>query len=241
MTSRLAKAQIEKWWSEGLKPSFDDIVLLNNLGLTVERESEMFSFSALPRVAFLGDHILREPTVAKRIWIDVAQQLFADTLETKIYVMAYALGTSDDEMPDITNKKKIEAEVIKYRDEVLMKFTDTQILAAIDYVMNGTKPDLELPDDPTEDKQKKEKEELAAVYDGPSELHSVAKQLFLQAVTEGMDADVAKYAMLDDLDRMVMVAAMKEGKDMMKSEHTKNAGKFYVASGRIHERLLKER
>lgn len=56
-----------------------------------------------------------------------------------------------------------------------------------------------------------------------------------------MDADVAKYAMLEDLDRMVMVAAMKEGKDMLKSEHTKNAGKFYVASGRIHERLLKER
>lgn len=65
--------------------------------------------------------------------------------------------------------------------------------------------------------------------------------MFLQAITEGMDADVAKYTLLEDLDRMVMVAAMNDGKDMLKSEHTKNAGKFYAASGRIHERLMREK
>jgi hypothetical protein len=107
MTSKIAQQQIELWWSEGLKPAFKDIILLNNLGLQIERGSDMFSFSACPRIAFLGENILREPTVAKRIWIDEVQRLFSDTLETKIYILAYALGTSDDELPSLTDKKKI--------------------------------------------------------------------------------------------------------------------------------------
>jgi len=85
----------------------------------------MFSFSACPRIAFLGDNILREPTVAKRIWLDEVQRLFADTFETKIYVIAYTLGTSDDELPAVNDKKLIQKKVLKFRDEVLMKCTDT--------------------------------------------------------------------------------------------------------------------
>lgn len=96
MTSKLAKQQIEMWQKEGLKPTVDDIVLLNNLGLQIERGSDMFSFSACPRVAFLGDNILREPTVAKRLWLDEVKRLFADTVETTVYVIAYTLGTPDD-------------------------------------------------------------------------------------------------------------------------------------------------
>lgn len=96
MTSKTAKQQIELWWKEGLAPTVDDIVLLNNLGLQIERGSDMFSFSACPRVAFLGDSILREPTVAKRLWLDEVQRLFSDTIETKVYVIAYTLGTPDD-------------------------------------------------------------------------------------------------------------------------------------------------
>lgn len=151
MTSKIAKQQIEKWWKEGLKPTVDDIVLLNNLGLHIEKGCDMFSFSACPRVAFLGDTVLREPTVAKRIWLDEVQSMFADTLETKIYVTAYTLGTSDNELPDVNDKKKIQKGVLKFRDDVLMKCTDSQILAAIDYVLNGIKPDLDIPESASEE------------------------------------------------------------------------------------------
>ncbi len=39
-----------------------------------------------------------------------------------------------------------------------------------------------------------------------------------------------------------MVAAMNEpnSANIMKNEHTKAAGRFYMAAGRIHERLVKE-
>lgn len=166
MTSRLAKGQIELWKREGLEPSFEDVVLLNGLGLAVERGSDMFSFSACPRIAFLGDNILREPTVAKRIWIDEAQRLFADTVESKVYVLAYALGTSDDELPGLNDAKKIQAGIVKYRDDVLLRCTETQILAAIDYVLNGNKPDLTLPPDAA-DAEKAEAKKLEDVYDVP--------------------------------------------------------------------------
>lgn len=239
MTSKIAEQQIQAWWKEGLKPTVEDIVLVNNLGLQIERGSDMFSFSACPRIAFLGDIMLREPVIAKRIWIDEVSRLFSDTMETKIYVLAYALGTSDNELPSITDKKKIQKGIVKFRDDVLMKFTDTQILAAIDYVLNGTKPDLELPPDASEEK-KDEVKKLREIYDVPTEDHSLAKQLLLQALASKVPAEVANYALVEDLERMVLVAAMTEGADVLKNEHTKASGRFYVAVGRIHERLVKE-
>lgn len=108
MTSKLAKAQIEQWWAEGLRPTFDDIVKVNNLGLAVERGSDMFDFSACPRAAFLGDNILWEPTLRKRIWIDAAFQVVgAETLESRIYVLAYALSTPNEELSPLTKKGKL--------------------------------------------------------------------------------------------------------------------------------------
>ncbi len=239
MTSKIAEQQIQAWWKEGLNPTVEDIVLVNNLGLQIERGSDMFSFSACPRIAFLGDIMLREPVIAKRIWIDEASRLFADTMETKIYVLAYALGTPDNELPSITDKRGIEKGIVKFRDDVLMKYTDTQILAAIDYVLNGTKPDLELPPDASEEK-KEEVKKLHEIYDVPAEDHSLAKQLLLQALAQKVPAEVANYALVEDLERMVLVAAMTEGVDVLKNEHTKASGRFYVAVGRIHERLVKE-
>lgn len=229
MTSKLARQQIEKWWSEGLKPTVDDIVKLNNLGLAVERGSDMFDFSTCPRAAFLGDNILWEPTLKKRMWIDAASQVVSsESLESKVYVLAYALATPNDELAPLTKKDKLTKAIVKFRDDVLMDFTDTQIVGAIDWCLNGLKPDLDVEDDPTE------------VPDPDGSASSIAKQLLLEAIGEGMDGDAAEYALLDDLKKMVLVAAMNKGADITKNEHTKNAGKFYVASGRIHERLLEE-
>lgn len=240
MVSKLAKQQIEKFQMEGLKPTFDDIVLLNNLGLQVERGTEMYSFSACPRMAFLGDNILRQPTIAKQMWIDQAQCLFAETLESRVYILAYALGTPDDSLPSLSNQKEIKQAVLKFRDDVLINYTDTQIMCAIDYVLNGIKPDLKLPPDAT-DEEKDEIKKLESVYDIPDAAHSMAKQLLLQAMSKKIPAEVANFAMIEDLEHMIAIAAMTNGVDVLKNEHTKRAGNFYVAAGRIHERLTKEK
>lgn len=111
-----------------------------------------------------------------------------------------------------------------------MDFTDTQIVGAIDWCLNGMKPDLEVETE----------KDITEVPDEDGSASSIAKQLLLEAIGEGMDGEAAEYALLDDLKKMVLVAAMNKGADITKNEHTKNAGKFYVASGRIHERLLEE-
>lgn len=235
MISKLAKSQIDKFLSEGLKPSFEDYIVLNNLGLQVERGSEMYSFSATPRISFLGDIILRQPTVAKTLWIDNVKHLFNESFETSIYIYAYACATPDDELPSLNDLKEIEKHVINFRDNVLIKFTDYQIICAIDWIMNGMKPDLSLVENP------EEKKSLQEVFDIPSESCSYAKQILMQACLEKISPDVAKFALLEDLEKMILISAMNNSEGITKNEHVKAAGRFYVAAGKINTRLHKEK
>lgn len=143
------------------------------------------------------------------------------------------LGT--DTLPSLYEKAKIVKEVEKFRDEVLIKCTDTQILAAIDWCLNGNKCD-------TDELDEKEKKEIDEVYEIPDRDESLAKHLLLTAMASGIAKDVADYALMEELENMVLLAAMEHGaKDTLKNEHTQAAGKFYVASGKIHARLLKEK
>lgn len=99
MTSKLARDVYIKWQSEGLKPQLDDLITLNALGLKVEHGSEAYDFAAVPRVAFLGDATMFEPTVGKRIWIDKASQLIKDDFQTQLYFTAFSLNCPDNELP----------------------------------------------------------------------------------------------------------------------------------------------
>lgn len=188
MTSRLAESTIQEWQKENLKPTFKDMVLLNDLGLKVERGSEAFSFSQCPRIAFLGDYILREPTVAKRIWMDSVGQMFDGNYQTRLFFMCYALNCPDAELPDVTKASALNRKIEKFRDEVLLKFTETQLIYAIDYVLNGNRPDFDSMD--SDEAKKVAEDEFAEIYDVPQETQSEAKQLLLQALTHGMDAEV---------------------------------------------------
>lgn len=70
MTSKLAKSEVERMWKQGLSPTFEDIIKLNALGVKIEHGADTANFSNCPRIAFLGDILIRQPTVYKQIWID---------------------------------------------------------------------------------------------------------------------------------------------------------------------------
>ena len=55
-----------------MKPTFEDAVKMNALGLKIERDANAFEVASVPRCAFLGDSILWEPTIGKRIWLERA-------------------------------------------------------------------------------------------------------------------------------------------------------------------------
>jgi len=56
-----------------------------------------------------------------------------------------------------------------------------------------------------------------------------------------MDEKVKYDATLPDLERMIIVASLYKGADVLKNEHTKWAAKFYACAGKIHARLVKEK
>lgn len=233
MTSKIAKSTIEKWQSEGLNPTFDDIVLLNALGLKAERTSDMYCFAACPRISFLGDWVLREPTVGKRAWMDEAKQLLNDDFRTHLYFTAWALNCPDNELPKLTKAKYVLDEVKKFAQEVLVDFTITQILMAIDYALNG--------DDYVESYTPEEKEAKAEVTVPPSEIMSEARHLISEALTQGMSSEVKDFVTVPQLEKMIVCAAMNNGADVMKDIKNNALGAFYVAAGKTHTRLIEEK
>lgn len=239
MISQLAKTTIETWKSkEGLDPTFEDIILLNALGLKLEKNGESYNFSAVPRVAFLGDICLWQPTVAKRIWMDYASKLISDNFISQVSFTAYALNCPDDELPQLKETKTLNNEIKKFYDENLIQFSDTQILAAIEYALKGNLPTTDEDWYKTDDEAKKT---LEQIYDLPCELKSMAKQLLSEAMSYGIDEKVKYDVTLDELERMITVAAIHSGVDVIKNEHAQNTAKFYSASGTIHNRLLNEK
>lgn len=239
MVSQLAKSTVESWQAkEGLEPTFEDIILLNALGLKLEKNDQSYNFSSVPRVAFLGDACFWEPTVAKRIWMDYASKLISDNFLTQATFTAYALNCPDNELPSLKDTKKLNEEIKRFYDDVLMPFSETQILAALEYALKGNLPTVDEDWYKTEEEASKT---LEQIYNLPSELKSVAKQLLAEAMTYGID-EKAKYDVtVDELERMIAVAAMHSGIDVIKNEHAQNTAKFYAASGSIHKRLVEEK
>jgi len=232
MVSKMAKQMVERWKAEeGLVPSFDDVVRLNALGLKVERGGSSFEFGCVPRMAFLGDWILTEPTVGKRIWLDAALKLMESDYFTQVCVTAYALNTPDAELPDLRKLSDLVKAVGDFKDSVLMGFTVGQILAAIEYALRG--------DDPAEG------EECECAESNPSELPpdlaSAAKTILVNATSYGIDLDCCQRLTIPELERAVVLAAVHSGVDVMKGEHAQTVGAFYAEAGRIHGRLVKER
>lgn len=83
-------------------------------------------------------------------------------------------------------------------------------------------------------------DDVKTVTEIPCELKSVYRQLFNQAMSYGISEGVKDEVTVDELERMMVFAAIHNGLDVIKGEHTQNAGRFYAESGKIHERLKKE-
>lgn len=56
----------------------------------------------------------------------------------------------------------------------------------------------------------------------------------------GISESVIQDVTPQELERIMVLAAIRNGVDVIKGEHTQNAGRFYAESGKIHERLKKE-
>lgn len=123
MVSKLAEEQISRLKKEGLEPTLKDIIQLNALGLKVELNSTCAEFANLPRYAFLGDLILQEPSVFKRIFIDKYSRMFNDSYITQLCFTCYCLNTPDEELKDEKSIKELKDKVQEF-SKSLLPFTE---------------------------------------------------------------------------------------------------------------------
>lgn len=127
------------------------------------------------------------------------------------------------------------SKVKRFAEEVLVHYTTTQILMAIDYALNGN--------DQTRDANytDEEKTALAKVSVPPDEVMSEARQLIAEAMAQGISADAKDFVTVPQLEKMIVCAAMHSGVDIVKDIKNNALGAFYVAAGKMHTRLTEEK
>lgn len=238
MKSELAEIAVNEMWSKGLRPSIADIVRLNALGLAAERGDNGEDFDALPRMAFLGDLILTEPTLAKRIWLDTVLAAVKDNYETRLFVTAYALNTPDAKLPDAHDIRGALAAARQFKGAELLAFTETEVVAAINIALVGSSPSVQEFGEPTD-------AEIAAAKKAaeiPKSARSAARTVLASAIRNGVSAESALRETRDAAERMVALALLsKYGESYAKSEKLHAVGVFNRTADKIAERLTAEK
>ena len=136
MISNLAMATLADMRSQGLSPTDEDVVRLNALGLKCEHNRNTENLAGCPRVAFVGDLVLREPTLAHQIVIDEALQVLEDLSDyERVCFLAFILN--DNPCPEPSRPKKIKKALRKFAQEQLLGYTQTELVAAITYCLTG--------------------------------------------------------------------------------------------------------
>lgn len=78
MVSPRAVEDLEALREEGLQPSIEDIIRLNELGLQLDSGKET-TFANAPRIGFAGDVAIHQPTCQVEMWMmDIGEDLAAD-------------------------------------------------------------------------------------------------------------------------------------------------------------------
>lgn len=213
MISRLAKQTVTEWWDDGLHPSFEDIILLDALGLKVERGSDMWDFSCLPRVAYLGDLCFYEPSIAKQIWIDSVQSSIPGIDNIKLIL--FALNTPDQELSSLGDNNELKKKVIDFYYDNIIQFSQSQVFTMLDYLYFGD----EITDKEDFKIDSSKQEDFRKIHNIPYPIRSAALQLFNKAMSLGMPSDV-KFNTYQALDRMITVAMIRQrgDNDIQKNE-----------------------
>lgn len=116
----------------------EDIVRLNALAVKVKLTKNPISAVTLPRACFLGDIVLREPTLGHEMWVDCVSA-YIDLAANRNFQIVYAYALSRDwgDLPDAACAKRVVARVFSFARRHLLGLTAEQVGDAVDYVVFG--------------------------------------------------------------------------------------------------------
>lgn len=137
MVSDLAISEVEAMRRRGLVPSVADIVRLNALACRIQYGAHAAEYYALPRVAFLGDLQLTQPTLAHELWLDRVADI-VDMIDNASYFACrlYAASYPAAALADPTDRKAVKRAV----EDNLARFgawTMDAVSLALAYVEKG--------------------------------------------------------------------------------------------------------
>lgn len=150
MISDLMLSEIEAMRRDGLRPTPEDIVRLNAIGLKAERGPDAAALYSMRRAIRLTPQLtLREPTIAHALFYDECARLpeFADASVTRLVALrAWTLALID--APD---KPVVASEIIAEFDRFvagpLASASLSQTASAVDYCLHGLDQcELEYPE-----------------------------------------------------------------------------------------------
>lgn len=137
MISELAIEDAEELRREGVEVTDRDIIRMNAFALKIERSAFCAEWFAMPRVAFIGDVAIREPTIGHELWIREAGRRFdLSNPETAMLVWSYALARPCDDLPN-PYARFLETRMRWFARRRLGKATMRQLSAALGYAIEG--------------------------------------------------------------------------------------------------------
>ena len=160
MISQYAIAEIDDLIREGLRPTPADIIRLNALGLKVDHGVDDNPLYLAPRVAFVADVRLREPTIAHQLYFAELMR-FSDTHDAVTRICLYAWLLSFDEPPAAApTPAGVRTVVSDFIERHFRRVTFAQLEMAVNFCLYGfdsaalerpTRPQLDTDDVPTAD------------------------------------------------------------------------------------------
>lgn len=138
MISKMAMEDIAALRADGIDVPPREVVRLNVLGLRVERGPDSPDVFAAPRVAFLGDVVLREPPLGADMWMRQAADAFNldDDAQTWFSLRVLSCAVPWRELPDPTRPCAVRKAVERtLRD--LSDFTLRQVENALTWCIDG--------------------------------------------------------------------------------------------------------
>lgn len=232
MVSETAEGDIEGMIARGLKPTVRDIIRLNAVALRFERGAHTASYFALPRVAFLGDLVLRQPTIGHELWLDKVQQCVEMDDDSDFACRLYAAHVADHhDLADPYKRKDVKAAV-----EACLKafsaFTFEQVRLALDYVERGERP--EAGEHPALEPAKEDADTLTAA-------DSVALGIVHDGIASRLGISLADMRTMTRGELLAVVSAALDGEGRDERVYRRHRNDYFRTLDEISDRLEKER
>lgn len=230
MISRMAMEDIEALRADGIDVPPREVVRLNALGLRVERGPESADLFAAPRVAFVGDVVIREPSLGAEMWLRQALDAFdGDDEQTYFTLRVLSCVVPWRELPDPADQKAVR-KAIKATLKRLSDATLRQLDNALEWCIGGNLPETGEKPPP----RPVAADSSAADAEDMPERYSPEFGLFYRgmAVRIGTAADMkdmttsAMLAVCDRAETIAATSAFGGGPDR-KAEENKATGDYY--------------